>query len=571
MKRISLLDYAKSNGIKTKGTALKLYESGKIKNAYKDEVTGSISVVVPEFEGDTHISEELKQELEIIKNTNRIPLKEFAKNLGITYNKCYISFIETNILKNVFRDTVNGKISVFITDDMYDLKLPKRDELKSLKEVADFLCLKDYKLRNMAKEGIIESKRDSNVFSKNGHIYFSQKNVEDYVKSKKNYTNFIAEILDRGYLLSLEDVCTILKKDAKTVIRLGNDGVIKAINYESNNKKYEQESGKKYTVESVKDFFYNNSDYEHDIRIINISQSEIRKFFANSSDENEVSGEKLKDTEIFKLTRIPLRAWAKKAKRSYQSLLNDFYENKLINAGQDPVTKNIFVLKDESCPGRVISLDSIRKAFNFSSNRITLVQYAKEHGIPYNKAKVLAKNGQIKGALYDPVCNSFSVDLDNKRSGKEIPYIRLDAPNSNHHELFESQGEMSLYAFYTKYGYDISYIKLDIQKGIFQPTKKDGNKMFFSSAAIEAYLKYPENLVKKIVELLASKKHFTLDEMTFLTQRDTIFICRTATRKKWLKSKDENEMYSRTEYLDFVRNFHKYWNESEKEKILSAA
>ena len=57
--------------------------------------------------------------------------------------------------------------------------------------------------------------------------------------------------------------------------------------------------------------------------------------------------------------------------------------------------------------------------------------------------------------------------------------------------------------------------------------------------------------------------------MTFLTQRDTVFICRTATRKKWLKSKDENEMYSRTEYLDFVKNFDKYWNESEKEKILT--
>lgn len=572
MKRISLLEYANSKGIKTKETALKLYENQGIPNSYKDEITGAISVVVPEFEGDTEISKELKQELANLQNPNRIPLKEFAKNLGITYNKCYISFIDTGILKNIFRDSVGGKISVFITDDMYDLKIPKKDGLKPLKEVAAFLYLKDYELRAMVKEGKINYRRDTSVFSKNGHIYFSQKDVEEYVKSKKTYSSFVIETFDRGYLLSLEDVCSVLKKDAKTVVRFGEDSVLKAVYYESSNEKYEQASGKKYTVESVKDFFYNNADYRHDVRVLGLFQGDIRKFFAGGEDYKKTEGEKLKASEIYALTRIPLRIYAKKAKRSYQSLLGDFYADNLPNAGQDPVTKDIFVLRDDDKPYRTFSLDSIKKAFAFSDNRISLVQYAKQNGLPYNKAKILAKNGEIKGALYDPVCNSFSVDLDAKKNErKEIPYIRLDIKNNDGKEkAFGEPDEMSLYAFYTEYGYDITYIRLDVLRGRFQPTKKDGNKMFFSRAVIDEYLKFRENLVSDIVNLLNSKNEFSLDEMTFLTQRDATFVCRTAPRKKWLASRAGNELYSKREYLDFVRSFDKYWNESEKARILSA-
>ena len=570
MKRISLIEYANSKGIKTKETALKLFEKNEIPNAYKDVITGAISVVVPEFEGDTKISEELKNELEAIQNPNRISLKDFAKNLGITYNKCYISFIDTGILKNIFRDVVSGKISVFITDDMYNLKIPKKDGLKPLKEVSAFLHLKDYELRSMVKEGRIAFRRNTSVFSKNGHIYFSQKDVEDYIKSKKAYSSFVTEIFDRGYLLSLDEVCSILKKDAKTVTRLGDDGVLKTVYYESSNEKYEQDSGKKYTVESVKDFFYNNIDYRHDVRILGLLQGDIKKFFSEEDEYKKTDGEKVKASEIYKLTRIPLRLWAKKSKRSYQSLLSDFYADTLPNAGQDPVTKDIFVLRDDSKPYRVFSLDSIKKAFAFSSNRITLVQYAKQNKIPYNKAKILAKSGEIKGALYDPICNSFSVDLDAKKNEKkEIPYIRLDAQSDNNENIFEESDEISLYAFYTKYGYDITYIRLDILRGRFQPTKKDGNKMFFSRAVIDEYLKFRENLVSDIVNLLNSKNEFSLDEMTFLTQRDITFICRTATRKKWFTSRGSDELYSKREYLNFVKNFDKYWNESEKERILS--
>ena len=161
---------------------------------------------------------------------------------------------------------------------MYDLKIPKKDGLKPLKEVAAFLYLKDYELRAMVKNGTISYRRDTSVFSKNGHIYFSQKDVEDYAKSKKTYSSFVTETLDRGYLLPLEDVCAILKKDAKTVVRLGDDGVLKTVYYDSNNEKYEQTSGKKYTVESVKDFFYNNADYKHDVRILGLFAGDIRKF-----------------------------------------------------------------------------------------------------------------------------------------------------------------------------------------------------------------------------------------------------------------------------------------------------
>ena len=571
MKRISLLEYANSKGIKTKETALKLYEKGEIPNAYKDEVTNSISVVVPEFEGDNTISPELKKELDNIQNPNRISLKEFAKNLGITYNKCYISFVDTGILKNIFRDSVGGKISVFITKDMYDLKIPKKDGLKPLKEVAAFLYLKDYELRAMVKNGTISYRRDTSVFSKNGHIYFSQKDVEDYVKSKKTYSSFVTETLDRGYLLPLEDVCAILKKDAKTVVRLGDDGVLKTVYYDSNNEKYEQTSGKKYTVESVKDFFYNNADYKHDVRVLGLFAGDIRKFFSGAKDYKKTEGEKLRPSEIYKLTRIPLRVFAKKAKRSYQSLLSDFYADDLPNAGQDPVTKDIFVLRDNDKPYRTFSLESIKKAFAFSTNRISLVQYAKQNGLQYNKAKLMAKAGEIKGALYDPICNSFSVDLELKR-GKEIPYIRLDALDKNEiSEVFEAPDEMSLYAFYTEHGYDITYIRLDILRGRFQPSKKDGNKMFFSREVINNYLKYRDSLVNDIVELLNSKDEFSLDEMTFLTQRDTTFVCRTAPRKKWIASKKNDELYSKEEYLSFVRNYDKYWNENEKGRILSAA
>ena len=571
MKRISLLEYANSKGIKTKETALKLYEKGEIPNAYKDEVTNSISVVVPEFEGDNSISPELKKELDNIQNPNRISLKEFAKNLGITYNKCYISFVDTGILKNIFRDSVGGKISVFITKDMYDLKIPKKDGLKPLKEVAAFLYLKDYELRAMVKNGTISYRRDTSVFSKNGHIYFSQKDVEDYVKSKKTYSSFVTETLDRGYLLPLEDVCTILKKDAKTVVRLSDDGVLKTVYYDSNNEKYEQASGKKYTVESVKDFFYNNADYKHDVRVLGLFAGDIRKFFSGAKDYKKTEGEKLRPSEIYKLTRIPLRVFAKKAKRSYQSLLSDFYADDLPNAGQDPVTKDIFVLRDNDKPYRTFSLESIKKAFAFSTNRISLVQYAKQNGLQYNKAKLMAKAGEIKGALYDPVCNSFSVDLELKR-GKEIPYIRLDALDKNEiSKVFETPDEMSLYAFYTEYGYDITYIRLDILRGRLQPSKKDGNKMFFSREVIDNYLKYRDGLVNNIVELLNSRDEFSLDEMTFLTQRDATFVCRTAPRKKWIASKKNDESYSKEEYLSFVRNYDKYWNENEKGRILGAA
>ena len=95
--------------------------------------------------------------------------------------------------------------------------------------------------------------------------------------------------------------------------------------------------------------------------------------------------------------------------------------------------------------------------------------------------------------------------------------------------------------------------------------------MFFSRAVIDEYLKFRENLVSDIVNLLNSKNEFSLDEMTFLTQRDATFVCRTAPRKKWLASRAGNELYSKREYLDFVRSFDKYWNESEKVRILSAA
>ena len=454
---------------------------------------------------------------------------------------------------------------------MYDLKIPKKDGLKPLKEVAAFLYLKDYELRAMVKNGTISYRRDTSVFSKNGHIYFSQKDVEDYVKSKKTYSSFVTETLDRGYLLPLEDVCAILKKDAKTVVRLGDDGVLKTVYYDSNNEKYEQTSGKKYTVESVKDFFYNNADYKHDVRVLGLFAGDIRKFFSGAKDYKKTEGEKLRPSEIYKLTRIPLRVFAKKAKRSYQSLLSDFYADDLPNAGQDPVTKDIFVLRDNDKPYRTFSLESIKKAFAFSTNRISLVQYAKQNGLQYNKAKLMAKAGEIKGALYDPICNSFSVDLE-LRKGKEIPYIRLDALDKNEiGEVFEAPDEMSLYAFYTEHGYDITYIRLDILRGRFQPSKKDGNKMFFSREVIDNYLKYRDSLVNNIVELLSSKDEFSLDEMTFLTQRDATFVCRTAPRKKWIASKKNDEPYSKEEYLSFVRNYDKYWNENEKGRILSTA
>lgn len=570
MKRISLLEYAKNKGIKTRETVLKAYERGEIENAYKDEVTGAISVVVPEFEGDTEISDELKTELENIQNKNRITLKEFASNLGMSYNKCYITFIDTNILKNIFKDSVGGKISVFITDDMYDIKVPEKGNLKPLKEVADFLHLKTYELREMVKTGKITYKRDTSVFSDNGHIFFSLQDVENYIKNKKKYTSFVTETFDKGYLLSLDDVCTILKKKPKTIIRLADDKILQVVNYESNNEKYEQASGKKYTVESVKDFFYHNADYKHDARILTIYPSEIKRFFLEPKIKEEDNAEKLKAEEIFSLSRIPLRIWAKKAKRSYQSLLNDFYDDNLINAGQDPVTKDIFILKDEKNPKRIISLESIKKAFNFSKNRITLVKYAKDNNLSYNKAKIMAKNGEIAGALYDPICNSFSVDLDIAKTSKKalIPYIRLDANQDK--ELFKPQEEMSFYAFYTQYGYDMSYIRLDINKGHFVPTKRNGNRMFFSLETINRYLAYRKEILEQIINVLKSKDEFSLEEMEFLTQRDKTFITRTATRRKWFVSKEKDETYSKDEYINFVRDFDNYWNDAEKELILSS-
>ena len=182
MKRISLIEYANSKGIKTKETALKLFEKNEIPNAYKDVITGAISVVVPEFEGDTKISEELKNELEAIQNPNRISLKDFAKNLGITYNKCYISFIDTGILKNIFRDVVSGKISVFITDDMYNLKIPKKDGLKPLKEVSAFLHLKDYQFIKL------ETKESKDIFQKTLNLVYADKEISfadlDYLAKK---------------------------------------------------------------------------------------------------------------------------------------------------------------------------------------------------------------------------------------------------------------------------------------------------------------------------------------------------------------------------------------------------
>ncbi|MFL1706590.1 helix-turn-helix domain-containing protein [Campylobacter sp. MOP7] len=548
MVRISTAQYMKMHNIVSREVLVRLLDNNEIPGVIVDSVTKAVSILVPDKDGDTTISPELQAEIDMLKNPNRITLAKYAAELGLDYSAMYAGYYLKGKIKNTFKDKVSGKITVLISDDMYQIKstIAEPQDIQ-LKEVAKILGLNESQLRY-----IINPKKEISVIkygTGSSFLYVTKDELIRYINKKKNSVRDVRLACARKKLISIDEACRLLNKRELTVNRMIDEGVLKVEVFKK--ERY-------ITSASLYDVFFDSGVFSHDIFVSNIDIDEIEEKYGGEARQD---GKIMTPEEIVELPRVSLKDFADKhSRKTYFSLLNDFYAGKLDNAGQDNVTRNIFVI----LYNKKINPDCIDKTFNSGPERIELTQWARNNNMNYNKAKTMVMNQEIKGALYDPVCNAYSVELEGDYKGF-TPYIRLDQEKY----IDDKKPFYSHYDFANTFGISTNYLRNMIKDGVIKLTKR-GNKKVIMRKDIDAFFEERQKAIDNIVKLLNKKDEYTQKEMCILTNRPKKFVTLIAIKRKWLPSKNEGELYTKKEYCDFLNNHDKYWSTDEKEQILAA-
>lgn len=545
MKRVSITEYMNMKNIHTREVFMRSLEKGEIPNVYKDAVTGAISILV-EDENGSEITPELQKELDFIQNPNRMTLADYAKYLDMPYPILYSSLYTKGRIPNTFHDKVTNKITVII-DKKHMAKLKKDMEgtgYVSLGKAAVLLGLNDNQLRYMATKGKIATKRFK---EEKGYLYIGKNELIKYIDGHVTLVQSVKKACAEKSALSIKEVSQILGKTEAFIRRWVSDGVLKS------------ENGR-VKSESLSDVFFNSGVFNHEIFVSSIKKREIEKLFEQYDERS--SGVKLSQQEIAKLPRVTLADYAnqkKGSKRSYFSLLNDFYAGKLNNAGRDEVTKSIFVI----LYNKTIDPQAIHDTFNQPVKRVGLMQWARSQNILYNKAKVQLSKQQVPGVLYDPVCNSYSIEIEGDHKSF-TPYIRLDQEKYDTNKPY-----FSAHDFCHTYDISSTYFTEAVESGKLKASKKGGKKVYMK-ADVDAFFKERKKKLEAIVKFLKEKDHYTLKEMSFLTDRPAKFVNFIAIKRKWLPHKEFGEFYTREDYLNFVEKHDKYWSSDERKFILKS-
>ena len=558
MKRISLKDWADLHKIKTYDNAKLLFGDGEIEYSYLDPVNGSMSVLVPEYPGDTEISKELQEELDFIQSEDRITLREFADKIGISYKVCYISYYQKGLIPNTFRDPVNGKITIKKTDGMFDAFpkfKPMNEMLYSIKEVSSLFGIGFMQLRYLAVEKEdIDYIQLQTTTGRGGRIFFTKESVKDYVQKMREFTSSVYERLDNQALFFIEDVADMFQISTQAVYRWGTN-LIKGTKKIQNNITFESEG--------LRSFFETSGEFDTQINISRISPIVLTKFFQEKGIGQSDDTEKYSTEEIYKTRRMSLRDYAKNIKQSYYTLLDDFYNDKLPNSGQDEVSGGIFVLLPRMRDD-IIDPEAIFTAFNGNIKRIRLSEWALKNNVLYNKAKVMAIQGKIPGALLDPVCHKYTVEIEGDFTGP-TPYVRLD--QDDYIKRKAEDEDIALSTFSVLSGLGMEFVKEKVKSGEIEFYQQGRAKML-KKESIESFFEGREPLVDEINNVLRTESFIDPEHLARLIDRDEVFLRRTAVRKKWLPAIEDGENFATEDVAIFLKEHDSHWSNDEKERML---